>query len=271
MPELPEVETTRRGIEPHICGQQIIRVLVRNRQLRWPVPTVLETSLLGVTTQSIERRAKYLLFHTSKGVMIVHLGMSGSLHIAIAGDQMNKHDHLEIEFSNGRLLRLNDPRRFSSLHWTALPVEAHRLIRPLGPEPLDAAFTEDYLYHKSRNRTVAIKNFIMDSHVVAGIGNIYASESLFLSGIHPRRGAGKVSKSRYGKLLTAIRQVLQSAIEAGGSTLNDFVRPDGRPGYFQHHFSVYGRAGQPCRKCGSPIKQITLGQRSTFYCGRCQR
>ncbi len=271
MPELPEVEITRRGIEPHISGQQIIRVLVRNQQLRWPVPVALEKTLTGVTIESIGRRAKYLLFQTSKGTMIVHLGMSGSLHIAEAGDKISKHDHVELEFTNSRLLRLNDPRRFGSIHWTTSPGERHRLLRSVGPEPLSDTFCTDYLYRKSRNRKVAIKNFIMNSHIVAGIGNVYACESLFVAGIHPSRGAGHVSKPRYDRLLAAIKQVLQSAIKAGGSTLNDFVKPDGRPGYFQHHFSVYGKTGQSCGRCGSPIKQIALGQRSTFYCGKCQR
>ncbi len=270
MPELPEVETTRRGIEPHICGQQITRVLVRNRQLRWPVPATLEKALTGMTVEDVDRRAKYLLFQTGKGTMILHLGMSGSLRIAKTGDKIRKHDHVEVKFANNRLLRLNDPRRFSSIHWTTSPCEEHWLLKPLGPEPLSNDLTADYLYHKSRNRKIAIKNFIMNSHVVAGVGNIYASESLFLAGIHPERDAGKVSKSRYGKLLTAVRQVLQAAIESGGSTLNDFIKPDGQPGYFQYHFSVYGKAGQPCGKCASPIKQIKLGQRSTFYCGKCQ-
>lgn len=270
MPELPEVETTRRGIEPHISGQQVIRVLVRNRWLRWPVPATLEKTLTGVTIEGVGRRAKYLLFQTGRGTMIVHLGMSGSLRIAEAGDKTSKHDHIELGFANGKLLRLNDPRRFGSIHWTTSPGDRHRLLRSLGPEPLSEALSADYLYHRSRNRKVAIKNFIMNSHVVAGIGNIYACESLFVAGIHPKRGAGHISKLRYGRLLTAIRQVLRSAIESGGSTLNDFIKPDGRPGYFQHHFSVYGKTGQPCGKCGSPIKHIASGQRSTFYCGKCQ-
>ena len=270
MPELPEVETTRRGIEPYIHGQRIVRILVRNRQLRWRIPAKLEKNLTGTTVEGIQRRAKYLLFQTGKGTMILHLGMSGSLRLAKAGDKIRKHDHVEIEFNSGKLLRFNDPRRFSSIHWTTLPVEKHKLLRSLGPEPLSDALTADYLHRKSRNRKAAIKNFIMNSHIVAGIGNIYACESLFLAGIHPGRAAGNISQSRYGRLLSGIKQVLQSAIESGGSSLNDFIKPDGKPGYFQYHFSVYGKAGQPCWKCSLPIKRITLGQRSTFYCSKCQ-
>lgn len=271
MPELPEVETTRRGIKPHVSDQTITNVTVRNRRLRWPIIAGLEQLLSGQVINRVNRRAKYLLFETDTGTMILHLGMSGSLRVVKSDDELKKHDHVEIEFANGTLLRFNDPRRFGSIHWTESPVDEHELISQLGPEPLDEEFSVDYLYEKSRGRKVAVKTFIMNSHIVVGVGNIYASESLYLAGINPKRAAANISRARYEKLVPAVKQVLQAAIESGGSTLNDFVKPDGQPGYFQHHFSVYGKTGQPCEKCTAPIRQVTLGQRSTFYCPACQK
>jgi len=271
MPELPEVETTRRGILPYCQQQTISEVTIRNRQLRWPIARSLPSQLRHQRIDDIQRRAKYLLFITKAGTLILHLGMSGSLRVSNKDEAIQKHDHVELMLSNGKILRLNDPRRFGSLHWTRQAAEKHKLIRTLGPEPLDDQFTAEHLYATSRNRRVAIKNFIMNSHIVVGVGNIYASESLYLAGINPGRPAGRVSLQRYEKLVNAIKETLRAAIESGGSTLNDFIKPDGQPGYFQHHFRVYGKTGLPCEQCGQPISQVTLGQRSTFYCKTCQR
>jgi formamidopyrimidine-DNA glycosylase len=270
MPELPEVETTRRGIAPYCLQQTITDIVIRNRNLRWPVASSLPSRLRQQRIIDVQRRAKYLLLHTDNGTLILHLGMSGSLRICNQDDPVQKHDHVDIVLSEGTRIRFNDPRRFGSLHWTAQAIEKHKLLSSLGPEPLGDEFTGNYLYHLSRGRKVAIKNLIMNSHVVVGVGNIYASESLFLAGIHPRRNASRISLPRYERLANSIRDVLRAAIDSGGSTLNDFTRPDGQPGYFQHHFSVYGKAGEPCEYCQQPISQITLGQRSTFYCKSCQ-
>lgn len=271
MPELPEVETTRQGILPY-CKQQIVTdVVIRNRRLRWPISSSLRKQLSGQLINDVQRRAKYLLFITDSGTLILHLGMSGSLRISNSKEEVQKHDHVDILLSNKKILRFNDPRRFGSLHWTRQPTEKHKLLCSLGPEPLEDLFTAQYLYEKSRKRKVAVKNFIMNSHVVVGVGNIYASESLYIAGIHPKRMASKISSKRYELLVVAIREVLSAAIDAGGSTLNDFIKPDGQPGYFQHHFRVYGKTGTTCEQCGREILQDTLGQRSTFYCGSCQR
>jgi len=271
MPELPEVETTRRGISPHCQQQTISDIIIRNHRLRWPVASSLPGKLRTQRIQEVRRRAKYLLFITDTGTLILHLGMSGSLRICNKNEPVNKHDHVDIVLSSNKVIRFNDPRRFGSLHWTRQAVAKHKLIHELGPEPLGEQFNAQYLYRISRRRKVAIKNLIMDSHVVVGVGNIYASESLYLAGIHPARAASRISLQRYEKLVTAIREVLQAAIESGGSTLNDFAQPDGQPGYFQHHFRVYGKAGQPCEHCQQTISQITQGQRSTFFCKSCQR
>jgi len=270
MPELPEVETTRQGILPYCQQQTITNVIIRNRHLRWPIASSLASQLRHQRINDIQRRAKYLLFTTDDGTLILHLGMSGSLRISNKDEAIQKHDHVDIILSNKNVLRFNDPRRFGSLHWTRQAIEKHKLFRALGLEPLGSQFTAQYLYSISRNRKVAIKNFIMNSHVVVGVGNIYASESLHLAGIHPGRAASRISLQRYEKLTVAIQETLQAAIESGGSTLNDFIKPDGQPGYFQHHFQVYGKTGQPCEQCGQPISQINLGQRSTFYCKTCQ-
>jgi formamidopyrimidine-DNA glycosylase len=270
MPELPEVETTCRGIAPHITGQRVNRVIVRNPNLRWPVSRRLEKELTGQIIHSVSRRAKYLLLNTDAGTAILHLGMSGSLRIIAATEPPRKHDHVDIVFA-GSALRLTDPRRFGSLHWTRRPAMQHRLLSPLGCEPLSQAFNGDYLYQQSRNRKVAIKQFLMNSHVVAGIGNIYASEALYMAGIHPGRAAGKVSREKYRLLAEVIKEVLHHAIEQGGTTLRDFVNGEGKPGYFSQHLNVYGKAGNPCSSCCAPIREIRQGQRSSFYCPKCQK
>ncbi len=271
MPELPEVETTCRGIAPHIKGKKVSDVIVRHHQLRWPIPRGLKKGLLGHKINSVSRRAKYLLLGFDHGTLILHLGMSGSLRIIPANSPAEKHDHLDIAFAHSKTLRLTDPRRFGAVLWTKEPPEEHALLAHLGPEPLSEAFTSDYLYQQSRKRKSSIKQFIMDGKIVVGVGNIYASESLFLAGISPKRIANKVSKARYEKLTAAIKQVLAAAIEQGGTTLRDFVGGDGKPGYFAQQLNVYGREGEPCRVCGNEIKQIVQGQRSSYYCPGCQR
>ena len=271
MPELPEVETVRRGITPHIEGESIESVVIRHPTLRWPIPSELQQLLPGKIVRRIERRAKYLLLHVDTGTLILHLGMSGTLRVLAANTPAVKHDHFDLVMNNGQLLRLNDPRRFGAVLWSEHPVEQHPLINALGPEPLDQQFSGDYLFERSRKRNVAIKQLIMDNKIVVGVGNIYASESLFLSGIDPQRKAGSISKARYQRLVESIKQVLADAIKQGGTTLKDFTQSDGRPGYFAQQLRVYGRTGESCTQCSSTIKQITQGQRTTFFCPRCQR
>ena len=270
MPELPEVETSRRGIAPWVLNQQVCGVVVRDRRLRWPVPAEIDRHLPGQVIRSLRRRAKYLLFETSAGTAILHLGMSGSLRIIDAAEPAGKHDHVDIQFGSGKALRFRDPRRFGSLLWAREPFE-HDLLRSLGPEPLSGEFDGDYLRRKARGRRVNIKQFIMNGSVVVGIGNIYASEALFLAGVHPKRRADRISLDRMSRLANAIKSVLQSAIEAGGTTLRDFHGGDGEPGYFQQQLAVYGRDGEPCSHCKRPVSVIVLGQRSTFYCKDCQK
>ena len=270
MPELPEVETSRRGIEPHIDGQIIDSIVIRQRRLRWPISNSVDKFLPGQTVISVGRRAKYLLINTTDGSAIIHLGMSGSVSIVDADTPAAVHDHFDIVFRGGKTLRYRDPRRFGSLHFSR-DVPRHKLLRNLGPEPLDAEFSADYLWAKSRGRRVAVKQFIMNAAIVVGVGNIYASESLFKAGIHPRRAAGRISLQRYAALTAAIKDVLTKAIEAGGTTLRDFYGGDGEAGYFQQELLAYGRDGEPCRLCDTPISVIVLGQRSTFYCKQCQR
>jgi formamidopyrimidine-DNA glycosylase len=269
MPELPEVETSRRGIEPHIVDATVSRVVVRERRLRWPVTRDVDRNLTGATITSVGRRAKYLLINTTSGTAILHLGMSGSVCVLNQGTPAGLHDHVDIEFASGLMLRFRDPRRFGSLHWSKAPL-SHRLLRSLGPEPLDDQFDGDYLWHASRGRTVCVKQFIMNAHVVVGVGNIYASEALFLAGINPRRAAGRVARHRYVTLADAIRTVLNKAIKAGGTTLRDFYGGTGEPGYFKHELQVYGRDEMPCYRCKTPITSIVQGQRSTWYCKQCQ-
>lgn len=270
MPELPEVETTRRGITPHLLGQRISKLVIRQPKLRWPIPTPLIKTLPGQRIESIERRAKYLLVHTQAGSAVLHLGMSGSLRVLDADTAVGKHDHYDWLLDSGRLLRFTDPRRFGSLLWQP-PGSVHELLARLGPEPLGDNFDGDHLWRLSRGRSAAIKTFIMDQAIVVGVGNIYAAEALFAAGIHPKRKAGSVSRERYARLAEAIKRILSYAIERGGTTLRDFISPDGAPGYFEQELYVYGRASQPCRNCGTTIRSIILGQRSTFYCAQCQR
>lgn len=270
MPELPEVETTRKGIAPYVVGETVKNIIIRERQLRWPIPTSLKRSLKNLVIRKLERRAKYLLFHTEKGCMILHLGMSGSLRVIDNKQPHEKHDHVDIVFESGRTLRFRDPRKFGSVLWTTDDPMQHKLINHLGPEPLSDEFDTDYLYTRSRKRTQAIKTFIMDSRIVVGVGNIYANEALFMAGINPNRKAGTVSKARYEKLLMAIKKVLTLAIKKGGTTLRDFINGEGKPGYFRNELQVYDRKGEPCNNCKKPIKMVRLGQRSTFYCSHCQ-
>lgn len=270
MPELPEVETTRRGIEPLISGCQIAELILRVDKLRWPLDRRLCTILPGQLIQSVERRAKYLLLRCSQGTLLLHLGMSGSLRVIEADATEGKHDHVDLVFTNGQSLRFTDPRKFGALLWTAGDPLAHPLLTALGPEPLSERFDGDYLWRQSRKRKVAVKPFVMDQRVVVGVGNIYASEALFRAGIRPTVAAGKVSRERYHSLATAIKTILTEAIAAGGTTISDFRRSDGKPGYFKQQLQVYGREGQPCPKCQQVIVAVRLGQRSTFYCRHCQ-
>jgi len=269
MPELPEVETTRLGIAPRITGSKVAGVIVREPRLRWPVSRRLAREIRGATIDAVARRGKYLLLETTAGTALLHLGMSGSLRIVAAGTPPGKHDHVDIVF-DGFALRLTDPRRFGSIHWTRRPPEQHKLLRGLGPEPLGDAFSGEYLYKKSRRRTVAIKPFIMNSRIVVGIGNIYACEALYMAGINPKRAAGRISRKKYELLTEVIREVLNDSIALGGTTLRDFVDSDGKPGWFKLELNIYGRGGEPCSSCRQPIREIRQGQRSTFYCPKCQ-
>jgi len=269
MPELPEVETSRRGIEPHIIGTRVERVIVRNRGLRWPVSKTVDRKLLGETIMSVTRRAKYLLINTDGGSAILHLGMSGSVYIVDRDTPAGVHDHVDIDFDSGKTMRFRDPRRFGSLHWSKAPLQ-HKLLKSLGPEPLTNDFDARYLWEKSRGRRVSVKQFIMNAQVVVGVGNIYASEALYLSCINPRRAAGRIALQRYELLVAAIKDVLANAIRAGGTTLRDFYGGDGEAGYFQQQLEAYGREDEPCRRCNTPITSIVQGQRSTYYCKQCQ-
>ena len=271
MPELPEVETTCRGIAPHIENNIIDKVVVRNRNLRWPIPNGLNTTLKQQKILSVTRRAKYLLLNTEKGTLILHLGMSGSLRIVPTNTPAEKHDHFELQFSNGICCRLRDPRRFGAVLWSKDDVLEHKLLVNLGPEPLEKNFNAALLFEKTRKRKTSIKQFIMDAKIVVGVGNIYASESLFLAGITPTKPAGKITQQETTALVKAIKKILKDAIKQGGTTLKDFTASDGKPGYFKQKLTVYDRKDQPCISCKKPIKHITLGQRSTFYCAHCQK
>ncbi|MBC6942595.1 MAG: bifunctional DNA-formamidopyrimidine glycosylase/DNA-(apurinic or apyrimidinic site) lyase [Xanthomonadales bacterium] len=270
MPELPEVETTRRGLLPHLVGRRVRAVVVRQPQLRWPIAAELVAQLPGQRIEAVERRAKYLLVHTRVGSALLHLGMSGSLRIVPERTPPGPHDHVDWRLDDRHLLRLTDPRRFGCELWQ-LPGTLHPLLRRLGPEPLGDGFDGDHLWQRARGRGAAVKTFIMDQSVVVGVGNIYASEALFEAGIDPRRAAGRVARERYRRLAQTIRRVLARAIERGGTTLRDFIAPDGARGYFEQELAVYGRAGEPCRACGTAIAQAVLGQRATYWCPRCQR
>lgn len=268
MPELPEVETTRRGILPYSEGKVLREIVIRDSRLRWPVSDEL-VEWHAEPVRSLERRGKYIIMMFESGSILIHLGMSGSLRVVHHSETVQKHDHIDFVFDQTRL-RFNDPRRFGSVLW-ADDWQAHALISHLGPEPLSAEFDIEYLYQASRNRNVAVKQFIMDSKIVVGVGNIYANEALYLSGIHPKRPAKRISKARYVRLVDNIKQVLTSAITQGGTTLRDFVGGDGKPGYFQQKLFVYGRQGEPCKACGAELKEIRLSGRSTVYCGVCQK
>ena len=270
MPELPEVETSRRGITPHIQGKVFKHIIVRQSQLRWPVPEILASILPGLRLDEVTRRGKYLLLSTAQGTLILHLGMSGNLRIAPPEQAIHKHDHIDFIFTDGTVLRFNDQRRFGAVLWTDDPIQQHSLLIKLGPEPLSEAFAADYLLARCQNRRTPIKNLIMDSHVVVGVGNIYASESLFNAGLHPNRQAGEIDIAACQRLVVSIKTVLQSAIDQGGTTLRDFLNAQGKPGYFQQSLSVYGREGQACLKCAEPIQQLKIGQRSSYFCNSCQ-
>ncbi|MEP7068594.1 MAG: bifunctional DNA-formamidopyrimidine glycosylase/DNA-(apurinic or apyrimidinic site) lyase [Usitatibacter sp.] len=270
MPELPEVETTRRGLMPHVVGRRIGGAVVRNASLRWPVPRDLDRKLRDRKVVDIRRRGKYLIFDLDKGHLLVHLGMSGRLTLVPRDSPARKHDHVDLALDGPRVLRFTDPRRFGAVLWVEDP-ERHPLLKDLGMEPLEEGFSGAALHREARGRSVAVKNFLMNAGIVTGVGNIYASEALFRAGIHPGRSAGRISPVRWDRLAQSVRATLESALDSGGSTLRDFASAEGRPGYFQHRHAVYAREGKPCRVCKTPIRALRQGQRSTFYCPRCQR
>ncbi len=271
MPELPEVETVRRGLAPHLTGQTVTGVVVRQPRLRWPVAEELAAQLPGQTIRRVERRAKYLLLRTDAGTAIFHLGMTGRLRLLPTDAPLQKHDHADLILASGQRLRFNDSRRFGALLWTTEPPERHPLLQALGPEPFDAAFSGAYLRQRAQGRAPAVKTFIMNNHVVVGVGNIYANESLFAAGINPLRPAGRLAEAECDRLAVAIREILTEAIRQGGTTLRDFIGGDGEPGYFQQSLRVYDRRGAPCVACGQPIQRCRVGQRATYYCPCCQR
>ena len=270
MPELPEVETARRGLSPHLAGRRVTAVTLRRPDLRWPIPREVADLLPGQAITGLRRRAKYLLLDSAPGSALLHLGMSGSLRVLPARTRPTAHDHVDIALDSGKVLRFNDPRRFGCLLWQP-PGQVHPLLAGLGPEPLSDAFDGDYLFVLSRGRSAPVKAFLMDQRVVVGVGNIYVAEALFAAGISPLRAAGKVSRERYGALADAVKAVLAHAIARGGTTLRDFISPDGAPGYFEQELSAYGRGGEPCPRCGRPLRQAAIGQRTTVWCGHCQR
>ncbi|HKE95923.1 MAG TPA: bifunctional DNA-formamidopyrimidine glycosylase/DNA-(apurinic or apyrimidinic site) lyase [Povalibacter sp.] len=271
MPELPEVETTRRGIEPAVASRIIERIIVREPRLRWRVPAELPMLAAGQRVQQLRRRAKYLLFDLERGTMILHLGMSGSLRVMSATVAPLPHDHVDIVLDSGECLRFNDPRRFGSLLWTTDDPLTHPLLKSLAPEPLSDEFDADYLSRVAKGRRVAVKQLLMNSQLVVGVGNIYASEALFHAGIRPTRSAARIRRDEFPALVKSIRKVLRAAIREGGTTLRDYVNPDGMPGYFRQKLFVYERTGEPCRICKTPIRQIVQGQRSTYFCPGCQK
>lgn len=271
MPELPEVETVRRGIAPHVRGRIVTGVRLRELRLRWPVARSIGRTLSGQRLLDVSRRAKYLLLALDRGHLLIHLGMSGHLRVVPAGRPADRHDHLDIVLDSGACLRFHDPRRFGSVLWTTRPPEQHPLLRGLGPEPLSDGFNGGYLHECARGRRLAAKSFIMDSRTVAGVGNIYASEALYRAGIHPSRPAGRISLRRYDGLAEAVRDTLEDAIERGGSSLRDFLDEDGNPGFFVPLLRVYDREGKPCTGCGEAIRRRIIGQRASYYCATCQR
>ena len=271
MPELPEVETTRRGLEPLVRGQRVTDAIVRNRNMRLPVPRNLPVTLRGATIRDVARRGKYLLMHCDRGTLILHLGMSGRLWVVDGNTPPARHDHFDLVLANGIVVRLRDPRRFGLVLWQPQGAPEHRLLTNIGPEPLTDGFDGAVLFRETRSRSASIKLVIMDSHVVAGVGNIYANEALFRSGIDPRTPAQRVSRARCDRLAEAIKHTLALAIDAGGSSLRDYVGSDGMAGNFQNHFLVYGRAGETCTRCGTIIREIRQAQRATCYCPACQK
>lgn len=269
MPELPEVEVTRQGVAPYLIDQTVTELTVRNPSLRWPVPELAQ-QIVGQTITQVRRRAKYLLIDTAAGTTIVHLGMSGSLRIVPWHTPAEKHDHIDLHLANGRMLRLNDPRRFGAWLWCELPEQAHPLLQKLGPEPLTDDFNVAQLAAAIANKKKAIKLCLMDNHIVVGVGNIYANEALFAAGIHPQMEAGKVDLARLNQLVAEVKQILAKAIEQGGTTLKDFTNAEGKPGYFAQKLHVYGRGGETCSQCGHLLSEIKLGQRATVFCSLCQ-
>lgn len=271
MPELPEVEISCRGIRPHISGHKLEQILIREYRLRWPIDKKLPAILSGQTLQRVERRAKYILLCFDTGILAIHLGMSGSLRVLKQSIPHSKHDHVDLLFSKGVVLRYHDPRRFGSLIWVDGDIEKHKLFKQLGPEPLSVDFDSKYLFERSRRRKIVIKQFIMDAKVLVGVGNIYANEALFAAGIRPTREAGKVSRLACERLTVEIKRILQNAIIQGGTTLKDFQSPQGKPGYFVQELKVYGRKGEPCPACQQALKEIHINNRSTVFCSRCQK
>lgn len=271
MPELPEVETTRLGLEPALVGQRIRTAIVRNRRLRFGVPAKLPTLVAGTTIRAVGRRGKYLLVDCGDGTLILHLGMSGRLWLVDANSILMRHDHFDLVLDNGTVVRMRDPRRFGLVLWQRGDPLKHKLLARIGPEPLSADFDGAWLHRVTRKRTTAIKHLLMDSRVVAGVGNIYANEALFRARIRPGLAAHRLSLARCELLAAKIRETLTLALAAGGSTLRDYVRSDGQAGLFQNNFLVYDRAGKPCIRCGTIVKEIKQGQRSTFYCPKCQK
>ena len=271
MPELPEVETTRRSLEAGLVGRIVTGVSIRDRRLRWPVPEAFDHDIVGARIRELDRRAKYLLIRTDRGTAIVHLGMSGSLTLVSSSVAPVKHDHIDITLDSGRVLRFHDPRRFGSLHWVVDDPEAHPLLRDLAPEPTDPGFDGDYLHRITRGRSAAIKQILMNGNLVTGVGNIYASEALHAAAIRPTTAGRRLSRGRCDTLVTAVKETLARAIQAGGSSLRDYVDGAGNPGYFQQESAVYGRDGQPCKRCGGTIRLIRQGQRATYFCAGCQR
>lgn len=279
MPELPEVETTRRGLAPHLVGQRVTGVVLRRPDLRWPIPDEIRERLPGARIAGVRRRAKYLLLDTDAGSALLHLGMSGSLRVLPPATPVGPHDHVDVGLASGQVLRFNDPRRFGCLLWQPTG-ERHPLLRDLGPEPLPAdgdasdggvPFDGDYLHARSRGRRAPVKAFLMDQRIVVGVGNIYVAEALFAAGVSPLRAAGRVSRERYGRIATEVQRILRHAIARGGTTLRDFLSPDGAPGYFEQELSAYGRGGQPCPRCARPLRHAVVAMRATVWCGYCQR
>jgi formamidopyrimidine-DNA glycosylase len=271
MPELPEVETTRRGIDPHVVGKRVRAVIVRDARLRWPVSPALARELPKQRILGTTRRGKYLLLQAERGTLVLHLGMSGSLRVLERDEPPRKHDHLDVVFGDGMVLRFHDPRRFGCALWTKGDPAALPLLRDLGVEPFDAAFDAEYMFRVSRRRPGPVKSMLMDGGVVVGVGNIYANEALFRAGIHPHRAASRVTRERYALLVETVRTILARAIEVGGTTLRDFLGSSGEPGYFYQELMVYDRKGEPCRVCGEPVRLSRRGQRATYYCRGCQR